>query len=249
MCTLVLLRRPDARWPLILGANRDEMQDRASLPPGRHWPDRPDIVAGQDLTAQGSWLGLNDHGVVAAVLNRVGTLGPQAGKRSRGDLVLEALDHPDAAAAATALAALETRSYRPFNLVVADNRDAYWLAHRGQDRVALTPIPPGLSMLTARELDDMDSPRIRRYHARFAAARPPDPESDEWREWQALLDDREPDPALGAESAMHFRLPVGFGTVSSSLLALAEPGAEPRARWRFAGHAGQISPWAPVDLG
>ena len=81
---------------MILAANRDEMISRAWDPPARHWPDRPDVVAGRDRLCDGSWLGLNDHGMIAAVLNRVGSLGPAAGKRSRGELVLEALDHTDA---------------------------------------------------------------------------------------------------------------------------------------------------------
>ena len=51
-----------------LAANRDEMADRPWHPPGRHWPERPQVVAGQDQLAGGSWLGLNDAGVVAAVL-------------------------------------------------------------------------------------------------------------------------------------------------------------------------------------
>ena len=93
MCTLVVLRRPGDDWPLILGANRDEMIARPWRPPGRHWPDRPEVVAGLDELAQGSWLGINDHGVVAGILNRFGTLGPAPGQRSRGELVLEALDH------------------------------------------------------------------------------------------------------------------------------------------------------------
>src|SRR5919108_5501887 len=103
MCTLVILRRPDHRWPVLIGANRDEMIDRPWQPPGRHWPDRAEVVAGRDLLAGGSWLGLNDWGVAAAVLNRHGSLGPAAGLRSRGELVLEALDHADAARAPAAL--------------------------------------------------------------------------------------------------------------------------------------------------
>ena len=102
MCTAVLLRRPGHAWPLVFAGNRDEMAERPWKPPGRHWPDRPEVVAGLDETAGGSWLGLNDHGVLAVVLNRTGSLGPQAGKRSRGELVLEALDHADAAEAARA---------------------------------------------------------------------------------------------------------------------------------------------------
>ena len=131
MCTLVLLRRPGNGWPLILGANRDEMHDRPWTAPGRHWPDRPEVVAGRDDLAGGSWLGLNDEGVVAAILNRRGTLGPAPGLRSRGELVLDALDHADARDAADALAALDARAFRPFNLVVADDRDAFWLRARG----------------------------------------------------------------------------------------------------------------------
>jgi len=100
MCTLVILRRPAHEWPLILAANRDEMAGRPWKPPGRHWPDRPEVVGGIDLESGGSWLARNDHGVVAAVLNRVGSLGPAPGKRTRGELVLDALDHADAGAAA-----------------------------------------------------------------------------------------------------------------------------------------------------
>src|SRR3981189_2346500 len=89
MCTLVILRRPEHDWPVIIGANRDEMIDRPAKPPGRHWADRAEVVAGLDLLAGGSWLGINDWGVAAAVLNRHGSLGPAAGLRSRGEIVLQ----------------------------------------------------------------------------------------------------------------------------------------------------------------
>ena len=69
MCTLVILRRPDHRWPLLLAANRDEMAARPWLPPARHWPERPNVIAGLDLLGGGSWFGLNDHGVAAGVMN------------------------------------------------------------------------------------------------------------------------------------------------------------------------------------
>src|ERR1700731_1035753 len=84
MCTLVILRRPGHRWPVLIGANRDEMIDRASKPPGRHWPDRPELFDGRDILAGGSWLGNNDWGVAAAVLNRHGSARPAPHRRSRG---------------------------------------------------------------------------------------------------------------------------------------------------------------------
>ena len=123
MCTVVFLRRPDHRWPLLLAANRDEMADRPWQKPGRYWPDRPEVTAGRDQLAGGSWLGVNDTGVAAGILNRKDSLGPDPALRSRGELVLEALDHADAIQAAEALAELDPHSYRSFNLFVADNRE------------------------------------------------------------------------------------------------------------------------------
>ena len=76
MCTLVILRRPGHDWPVLIAANRDENAERPWRPPARHWPDRPEVVAGMDELAGGTWLGLNDHGVVAGILNRPDSLGP-----------------------------------------------------------------------------------------------------------------------------------------------------------------------------
>jgi len=260
MCTLVILNRPGHAWPLIVGANRDEMRGRPWSPPARHWPDRPRVVAGRDDLAGGSWLGLNAHGVVAAMLNRQGTLGPAAGKRSRGELVLLALDHADAAAAALVMSELRPESYRAFNMVVADAQGAFFIAHRGDAREpAIRRLGAGLTMLTAREPDDASSPRIARYRERFLAAPPPDPGGGGFAAWEALLASAEAAPGGPPEGAMCFDLPSGFGTVSGALIAVpaqvsgrpANPGAgpEPRPVFRFAAGPPATTPFRPVDLG
>jgi uncharacterized protein with NRDE domain len=248
MCTLVILRRPDHDWPVIVGANRDEMVDRPWHAPDRHWPDRPEVVAGQDLEAGGTWLGLNDHGVVAGILNRPGALGPAPGKRSRGELVLEALDHADAAAAAAALSHIDGRAYRPFNLVIADNRDAFWLA-LSQDGgvVDAQPIPDGLSMITANDLNDPETPRIRRFLPNFRDSAPPDPVAGDWQTWQALLGDTSSTPGDGPAGAMTIETEVGFGTVSSSLIALpAVTLPDDHPHWLFADGPPNLTDYAPV---
>ena len=99
MCTFIILRRPGHDWPVLIAANRDEMTDRPWQAPARHWPDRPDVVGGLDELAGGTWLAANDTNVVAAVLNREGSLGPTTDKRSRGELVLDSVDYPDAVVA------------------------------------------------------------------------------------------------------------------------------------------------------
>ncbi|HEB97713.1 MAG TPA: hypothetical protein ENI96_14920 [Sedimenticola thiotaurini] len=263
MCTLVVLRRPGHPWPLLLGANRDEMEDRPWRPPARHWPDRPEVTAGMDLLAGGSWLGINDHGMVAAVTNRHGSLGPAPGRRSRGELVLEALDHAGADEAAHALKQLDPAAYRPFNLLIADPVACYWLRNRDR-RIQLVTVGEGLHMLTAGDLDDPDDPRIGRYLPRFRSAKPPDPEAGDWRAWEALFgareylnDDQGPDrkspgdPAgdAAATGAMCWRLDNGFGTRSGSLIALPRhPGPDAPPVWRFAAGPPDRTGYRPVTL-
>jgi len=247
MCTLVLLRRPGHDWPVIIGANRDEMIDRPAKPPGRHWPDRAEVVAGLDVLAGGSWLGLNDWGVAAAVLNRHGSLGPAAGLRSRGELVLEALDHADASAAAAALVHLDPDSYRTFNLIVADNRDAFWLRHAETGAIEAHPIKAGLSLIAAGDLDDFSTRRLAFGVIPFTAAPPPDPDRDDWTAWQELLGADTPPPGAPSDAAMRFTTPRGFATVSSALIALpAEPGAERHPHFRYAQWLPEPTPWRTI---
>jgi hypothetical protein len=246
MCTLVILRRPGHAWPVLIGANRDEMIDRESKPPGRHWPDRPELVAGLDVLAGGSWLGINDWGVVAAVLNRHGSLGPEANRRSRGELVLEALDHADAAAAAEALSDLNPEAYRTFNLIVADESNGFWLRHAGRRRIELKPVKDGLSMIAAGDIDDLATRRIQLALPAFRAWPTPDPGRNDWAAWEALLGSTRAPPNEPATAAMRFRTD-GYGTRSSALVALpARDGSDRSPIFRFAEWVPHQSPWRDV---
>lgn len=232
MCSVVILRRPDSIWPVLIAANRDEMRARLWRFPAGHWPDRPGIIGGQDDLAGGTWMAINEHGVMAALLDRMSSLGPMAGKRSRGELPLEALDHADAAAAALALADLNAEAYRPFHMIVADNRDAFWLRSSGEGRIAVRALPEGVSMLTASDVNDSSDARIAAFLPRFREASVPDPDSEGGcAAWEHLLGEGSPnDPA-----ALWVDMDWGFGTVCSSLMALPSAGSERRPLWRFAG--------------
>lgn len=254
MCTVVVLRRPRQRWPLILAGNRDEMVDRPWRPPGRHWPNQPRVVAGIDELAGGTWMGVNDDGVAAVVLNRRQSLGPQEGRRSRGELPLFALDHAGARAAAMAVAEIDPAAYRTFNMVIADRLEAFWLCSRFEANgpgaappIEVYPLPPGVSMITASDRNDTASPRIRTYLPRFEKAVPPDPETGNWNAWKALLGSRAHDSATGPEGAMTVAKDGGFGTVCSSLIALGTArGGRPWTVWMFAAGAPDKTPFEPV---
>lgn len=249
MCTVVVLIRPDHDWPLILGANRDELLDRTWRPPARHWPDRMNVVAGMDELAGGSWLGMNDAGVIAAVMNRAGSLGPAPGRRSRGELVLETLDHDAARDAAEALAELDPGAYRSFNLLIADRYESFWLRNLGSDgpsSIDMMKLTAGLHMLTAHDLDDTRSARIRNYFPKFEQARVPDPEANDWAVWARLLADRGGGNG-DVEGAMNIVTDRGFGTTSSALMALpSDTRPELKPVWRFAAGAPDRASYEPV---
>lgn len=219
MCSLVLLIRPGHEWPLIAAANRDEMIDRPWDPPAPWWPEQPNVLAGRDRLGGGTWLALKRDGMIAAVLNRPQSLGPQAGKASRGALPLAALRHDSAAEAAWALAGVDASAWRSFHLVIADRAGAFYVPGDGIGALTVRALAPGLRMITTSDPDDVSCPRIARHRPRFTAA-VPDPARGEWESWRAILADSSPP----AGSEMTIPLCQGFGTICASLFALPRSG-------------------------
>ncbi len=240
MCTVITLHRPGHAWPLLLAANRDERLDRAWDAPAAHWPARPGVVAGRDRSGGGTWMGVSRGGVVAAVLNRTGSLGPAPGKRSRGELPLLALDHASAGAAAAAVMRLDGAEYRSFNLVLADRAAVWFVRNDEAGRLLASALPPGLHMVTAHDPDDPASPRVARHLPRFQAAAPPEP--PDWAEWPRLLADADGP----REAALSVPPGAGFGTACASLLALPDAGGP---EWLFAPGAAGVAGFSPVPLG
>jgi len=236
VCTVILLIRPGHRWPVCVAANRDEMLARAWDGPGPFWPG---IIAGRDRTAGGTWLGLNHHAVMAAVLNRPGSLGPAPGKRSRGELPIRALNHPSAEQAADFITALNAADYRSFNMVLADPTGAIFIRGLGLGHPQAMPLSPGLHMITAHDPDDETSPRVARHLPRFRSA--PPPETDNWDAWRALISDRSGE----ATEQINVTPRGGFGTVCGSLIALPAHGAP---EWLFSAGPPDVTRFETVAL-
>ena len=188
-------------------------------------------------------MALGPNGVLAAVLNRPGSLGPAAGKRSRGELPLLAAAAASACAAAAQVASLHAGEWRPFNLVIADARDGFFVRGLGGGQPEVVPLAEGISMVTAHDPNDPTSPRTRRHLPRFRASAAPDPSKGDWSGWGGLLADSGFDPAIGPAETLNVPATDGFGTVCSSLVALGEA-----RHWLFCPAAPGSAPFAPVAL-
>ena len=155
MCTLLLAWGVDPARPLLVAANRDELYARPTAP-AQFWADAPQVLAGRDLEAGGTWLGVTRGGRFAALTNvREPDVRPPPNARSRGRLVAEFLRGEDGPAAY--LAGVEPGAYAGFNLVVGDAAALWYLSNRaGEPR----PLAPGVHGLANAGLDT-DWPKVR----------------------------------------------------------------------------------------
>lgn len=157
MCLLALFFRVVEDAPVVIGANREELYARPGEPP-QLFKGTLRAVAGRDPVAGGTWLGVNERGVLAAVTNRPKSQLPSR-PRSRGLLARDLLDCPTATAAADlAGAELAQDRYAGCNVLCAD-RDTAVVLHAG-DWLRVRPLPPGLHVLTAHDVNDAHDPRL-----------------------------------------------------------------------------------------
>ena len=141
MCLIVLAWRSHPDFPLVLAANRDEFHERAAAPMG-WWDDRPALLAGRDLKAGGTWLGLSRTGRLATVTNYREDQ-PPAGLRSRGDIVTGFTDSE--VRPVSFLDAVDGETYAGFSVLASDGSELAYRSNRGDDTHALDAGIYGLS--------------------------------------------------------------------------------------------------------
>ena len=157
MCTLLLWKRRHPRYSLIAAANRDEFLDRPATGPTR-LSDDPLIVGGRDLTAGGTWLAVNEAGILVALTNRRGAGSHDPSRRSRGRLVLEVATSQSMADASERLTHIDARLYNPFIIVAADASTAM-VASGGSGGLNVTTISDGAHAVTNWDLDSEATPK------------------------------------------------------------------------------------------
>lgn len=205
MCVVALAHRVHPDWPLILIGNRDEFHARPAAALSE-WDDGCGIVAGRDLQAGGTWLGVHrPSGRVVVVTNVRGAM-PDPAKESRGALVTDMLR---GAGRFADPAEADLDRFNAFNLFAA-NGDARLLTNRPQPLIAA--LAPGVHAL-ANEPVDQPCLRAERLRAALAAV------AQAGADPEGLLDTltAESEPAL-------FLLGDVYGTRASTLVAIAANG-------------------------
>jgi uncharacterized protein with NRDE domain len=165
MCLILLAWKAHPRFPLVVAANRDEFHGRAASPAG-FWRDQPQILAGRDLEAKGTWMGLSRDGRFAAVTNYRGGTEPRA-EKSRGALVVEFLS--GRLAPNEYLKAVPGKVFSGFNLLASDGEELWWMSNRDGAPRQLAPGVYGLGNLL------LDSPEVEPDKARLREAIDPAP--------------------------------------------------------------------------
>lgn len=165
MCLIFAAWRHHPDYRLVVAANRDETLDRPTAP-AQLWEDAPWVVAGRDLRAGGTWLGVAREGRFSALTSHRGREPFAADAPSRGHLVgdfLRAADSPSARAYVQSLTA-RADDYNGFNLLAADENELVWYSNRAAEPRTLAPGVYGLS----NDLLDTPWPKVVRGKAAFA---------------------------------------------------------------------------------
>jgi uncharacterized protein with NRDE domain len=144
MCLVLLVHDVHPRYRLIVAANRDEFYDRPTAT-AAYWTEAPDVLAGRDLRAGGTWLGINRAGRFAAVTNfRQGEREAEA-PRSRGHLVSGYLTGDVRPSHYMRQVKRDAALYNGFNFLAADASDVIYFSNREGEMRALAPGVYGLS--------------------------------------------------------------------------------------------------------
>lgn len=225
MCLIILAVKSHPSYKLILAANRDEYYDRPSAPAGL-WKESPGLLAGRDLRAGGTWLGITTKGRITAITNYRDPASLKTHAPSRGMLVTDFLLGKESPVAYLERIDQKADKYNGFNLIVGDKDELCWYSNRGDGARSLGPGIYGVS----NRLLDTPWPKVTRAKEAFqrllSNEEKPDPEGifhllvD-----RSIADDKDlPDTGVEIEwertlSPIFITSPV-YGTRSSTIILI-----------------------------
>ncbi|MCL6570558.1 MAG: NRDE family protein [Bacillus sp. (in: Bacteria)] len=130
MCLILLAYQVHPVYKLIVAANRDEFYQRPTAP-AHYWEDNPDILAGRDLEKRGTWMGVTTSGRFSALTNYRDPKEVTEGKRSRGELVADALKSTGEVENFMQNLMRNEDLYPGYNLLTGDGNELYYFSNKG----------------------------------------------------------------------------------------------------------------------
>jgi uncharacterized protein with NRDE domain len=238
VCLIVLGLFVHPRYPLVVAANRDEFVARPSSAAG-FWPERPGLLAGRDLAAGGTWMGVARSGRFAALTNFRDPRTFDPSLPSRGELVVRFLAASEAPVEHLRSLAATGERRNGFNLLAAAGGRLAWYSDRGG---APRDVDRGVHAVSNALLDE-PWPKVSRSASGLARILGREDEVDP-EELFALLADREPAPdadlpdtgvGLAAERILSppFIAAPGYGTRGTTLLLVSADGRASLLERRF----------------
>jgi uncharacterized protein with NRDE domain len=232
MCLILLAWRVHPDYPMVVAANRDEFHRRPTAA-AQWWAEQPQILAGRDLQARGTWLGITRAGQIAALTNFRDPRQVKLDAPSRGGLVVRTLESSAPIAERLARLRQVSSDYAGFNLICSDGRE---LGVYESVPAAGRLLAPGIYGLS-NHLLDTPWPKVQRAKSRLASALGSLP--DEAALLELLRDDRPADdtelPRTGVSLEWERLLSSAFirgtdyGTRSSTVIRV---GADASAHFR-----------------
>lgn len=250
MCLIAFAWQSDPRWKLVVAANRDEWRERPAEP-AAWWPDHPRLLAGRDLQAGGTWLGVTAEGRFAALTNFRDPSDKRPGAPSRGELVTRYLLGHEKPEAFLAGLAQRAKAYAGFNLLAGDGETLFVLCSREPEPRA---IEPGVHALSNHRLDE-PWPKVRRAREAMAQAlADADPEARLFGllgDAAPAADGELPDTGVGLAWERRLSPPLilgpDYGTRASTVVRIGWDGTV-RFEERTRDEAGHIGPVRTFDF-
>lgn len=228
MCLILFACHMHPDYPLVLAANRDEFHARPTRV-AQWWNDSPNLLAGQDLTAGGTWLGVTTSGRVAAITNYRDPSSNNPAAHSRGALTTGFLQQQSSPEEYQNQLQAQQNDYNGYNLLFGSVDNLHYFSNRGGPPAT---IPPGIHGLS-NHLLDTPWPKVKNGKQALAQAlkqRELDPDCL----WEILADptiasdDKLPETGIGLDwerrlSAIRI-LGDHYGTRASTLLLVRKDG-------------------------
>jgi uncharacterized protein with NRDE domain len=243
MCLILVAWRVHPNFPCVVAANRDEYFGRPTAE-ADWWEEPRDILAGRDLQAGGTWLGVKRAGRFAALTNFRDPAALKADAPSRGALVTGFLAGSGSTAAGLKEIARRGARCNPFNVLCSDGQELG--VYESTTAVSRT-LDPGVYALS-NHLLDTPWPKVTQAKSRLAEALDDLPQSaamlDLLRDTEPAVDEELPRTGVSRELermlSSAFVRGEGYGTRCSTIVTIDREGATTFAEWTW-DHTGSLA--------